>query len=208
MDTSGFYPGDRPAETLPVVPFLELSDYPGPATGKARRPDGSAGGDFAVTVNTTEEQLDLDLSTLEFDVPGVWLLEVTVTTGSGEGARKRRVAPVPIVVQDEASGWHTLDSARATGWADAVSMADVGLHQLLESARRDVEAYAPALVDGAPIPQAYRDAQLMQARNRHNAENVDPASGEGFDNFAIAPRPLDWQVKQLLRPRRGKPATA
>lgn len=213
MDASGFYPGDRPAEALEVVPLeLDLALYD-EATGQARRPDGSDGGTFAVALegDEDEQQLALDLGTLDFDMPGVWQLEVTVqqrAVDGGPAPRRRRVAPIQVVVQDPASGWHTLDTARASPWPDARELPDVGLHALLESARRDVLAFAPALPASSPVPQAYRDGQLMQARNRHNAGATAADGDGGLDGFALTVRPLDWQVKQLLRPRRGRPAAS
>lgn len=64
--------------------------------------------------------------------------------------------------------------------------------------------------DGAPvgqsyaevIPEEYRLAQVMQARNIHNAvkngagQQIDPSTGY----VSPAAVPLDWNVRQLLNP--------
>lgn len=109
--------------------------------------------------------------------------------------------------------WHTPEDAPAQ-WSDAPSAAD--LTELLDVARGQVLAYAPAgdytdtahlVTDpAADIPTSWRVAQLMQARNIWNARLTDPGNGEiGDDTFVIRPFPLDWTIKQMLRPRRGTP---
>lgn len=123
------------------------------------------------------------------------------------------------------TGWHTLDTARDQ-WRDAPSDDDT-LQQLLDVARHQVTAYAPTYtgepgtstlaapdpttgalqpVTAATVPADYRLAQLMQARNIWNAGRVDPASGGlGDDSFIMRPFPLDWMVKQIIRPKRALP---
>lgn len=102
------------------------------------------------------------------------------------------------------STWHTLESARGQ-WADA-PLDDDSLGELLEVAQVAVLAYAPALTPADPedIPVSYRSAQLMQARNVWNSGQASPSGGDGFDNIGYGlttTHPLDWQIKQLLRPR-------
>lgn len=119
--------------------------------------------------------------------------------------------------------WHTAESARDQ-WADAPTddgdNPNASLEELLNAAQSAVLAYAPEL-DGtyiiddgyieqvmAGIPDAYRIAQLMQARNIWNAKKASPA-GE-FDNgsYGLSSFPLDWAIRQLLRPKRGRPVMA
>ena len=122
--------------------------------------------------------------------------------------------------------WHTVESARSQ-WADAPTdeddeAPDASLEELLSVAKLAVRAYAPALPDeggliidedgyivpaeGSEIPDNYRVAQLMQARNIWNAAKASPSGG--FDNgeYGLQSFPLDWQIRQLLRPKRGLPA--
>lgn len=107
--------------------------------------------------------------------------------------------------------WHTLESARSE-WIDA-PLDDDQLNELLEVARDAVLAFAPAL-DGEvvsddgylsvipdTIPTAYRVAQLMQARNVWNSTKASPTGDFDGGGFSLTTFPLDWQVKQLLRPR-------
>lgn len=63
---------------------------------------------------------------------------------------------------------------------------------------------AAAPTDVLDIPVSYRSAQLMQARNVWNSGQASPSGGDGFDNIGFGlttTHPLDWQIKQLLRPR-------
>ena len=56
------------------------------------------------------------------------------------------------------------------------------------------------------VPLTYRMAQITQAKNVYNGSLVDAGTGDiGNDTFTIRPFPLDWQVKQMVRPRRGTP---
>jgi len=101
--------------------------------------------------------------------------------------------------------WHDLDSAR-TDWRDAPAN-DMQLQTLLDVAQTQVEAYGPLTLEEAdPVPTNYRLAQLMQTRNLWNANKVDAGSGQiGDDTFAIRPFPMDWVVKNVIRPKRGVP---
>lgn len=110
--------------------------------------------------------------------------------------------------------WHNLESARDE-WADA-PLDDEQLSNLLEAAKEAVLAYAPSTTveyawqDGyylpvgepAEISRGWRIAQLMQSRNIWNSSKATPGTGD-FDgsNYGISTFPLDWQVKQLIRPR-------
>jgi hypothetical protein len=120
--------------------------------------------------------------------------------------------------------WHTVESARDE-WVDAPFDEDGGddiLTSLLLVAKNAVRAYAPTegdgytidedgyIVPGDPtdVPDNYRMGQLMQARNIWNSSKAQP-SGE-FDNgsYGLSSFPLDWQVRQLLRPKQGRPVIA
>jgi len=59
------------------------------------------------------------------------------------------------------------------------------------------------------IPDGWRLAQALQAQNAFNANNAAPGNGD-FDGggYGITTHPLDWQVKQLLRPKRATGAIA
>ncbi len=107
--------------------------------------------------------------------------------------------------------WHTVESARDQ-WPDAPSDygddGDDTLTTLLAVAQDAVIAYAPAVADPlTDIPDGYRHAQLMQARNVWNASKASAGGGDidGGQYGISAGFPLDWQVRQLIRPKHGRP---
>lgn len=105
--------------------------------------------------------------------------------------------------------WYSLEEAREA-WAGA-PMDDYVLLGLLDASKEAVLAYAPERYspsDEDPDPditEGIRQAHLLQARNIWNAVRVDPAGQYGTETFQVAAFPLDWQVKQLIRPKRAIP---
>lgn len=73
----------------------------------------------------------------------------------------------------------------------------------LEAAKAACIAYAPTIPEGGPVPDAYRLAQAMQAANVYNAALAAPGGDLDGGSFGLVAHPLDWQVKQLLRPQTG-----
>ncbi|PPG53416.1 hypothetical protein C5C41_06740 [Rathayibacter sp. AY1E9] len=96
--------------------------------------------------------------------------------------------------------WHSIESARSD-WLDAPDEDDQ-LQELLDLSRDAVEAFGGYVAHD--IPAGWRAAQLMQARNVWIASTVDSNGSIGEGDFALSPRPLDWMVKQLIRPQSGK----
>jgi hypothetical protein len=135
---------------------------------------------------------------IAFAVAGSYSLQLRLTGP----LVSQRLAPEAFVVEEQ-DGWHTLASARDQ-WASA-SDDDTDLYELLLVARTQCLTYAPALAAGAPVPASYRKAQLMQARNLWNASKKDEGGGIGPDGFSITVFPMDWSVKNLLRPKTGIP---
>lgn len=96
-----------------------------------------------------------------------------------------------------------LDNLLEAAWTDAPE--GVALRVFLAAAKTQCIAYAPTLAEGAPVPDDWRLAQVMQARNIYNAGAAP--TGEGMadgSGYGISAYPLDWFVKQLLRPQAGK----
>lgn len=201
----GYYVGDIPSvdlvlepaqngDPLDLTPFVEadtiaeLYDFDGILVTA----------DFTPTFLADELVLEWP-STSTFAEAGLYELRVTLVGPD----HRVRLAPVHLVAQDEASGWHTLDTAIAE-WPSASSIADPKLWSLLELARQQVVEYAPVLAADTTVPPNYRQAQLAQARNLLNAILADPSSGgQTEEDFVLRAYPVDWMVKQILRPKRG-----
>lgn len=131
---------------------------------------------------------------------GIWALDVKIAT-----AALIAQASWAFVV-DVASGL-TLEQARAE-WRDAPDN-DVTLRRLLDVALEQVVEYGPRhvadeIAAGGPIPSRYVQAQLSQARNLLNSARMNPEGAIGGDGFSFSPFPLDWVIRQTIRPKRGK----
>lgn len=105
--------------------------------------------------------------------------------------------------------WLTLDEAR-DWWRDAPLDDDL-LQLYLDGAAEQVAEYGPTRVaeaiaaDPNAVPERYRLAQLAQTRNLWNAVKTDPSGGIGDEGFTFRPYPLDWTVKQIIRPQSARP---
>lgn len=137
-----------------------------------------------------------------FNERGVYSMQFVLHRGTAI----ETTSVLKFVVQERATGWYTLQWARDR-WRDAPT-SDEALFTLLEVARTQVIAWGPTLDAGIP-PMHFREAQLVQARNTWNAVKTDPANqGIGDEGFIIRPFPLDWTVKNMIRPPSAKPVIA
>lgn len=142
---------------------------------------------------------------LEFEWPTTTILEtqgihtIIVTFFDAAGVEVQ-CEPFKFVVQ-EIDGWLTLEGARAQ-WADA-PLDDVFLFQILDTAKEQCVAYAPALAVGAVVPQRYVQAQVMQARAIYQSVIANQQDNVGVDGFQVRVFPLDFTIRALLRPKRA-----
>lgn len=197
-----YYLNDVPADPVRIESFAEdfdLSRFDA-ATATIRKPNGVVVS--AVPAVIAGDAIEVEIPDI-LDDAGIYRLRVTVTGGD----KVQRVPQVRFVVQDEEDGWHTLDSIRDE-WEDAEHIPDPTLYELLDIVRGQVIEFAPALGVDDEIPAHYRYGQKVHARNTWNATRVaaDGTAGEG--DFVLRPFPLDWHVKQILRPQSGKPVVA
>lgn len=107
-------------------------------------------------------------------------------------------------------GWVDTDElASGDEWRDAPSDPDV-LARYLNAAhgqcldflphRRDDEGELVAVVPD-PVPSRLVLAQIMQARALFNASIAGSGDRMGIDGQGVTVFPMDWTVKNLLRPR-------
>lgn len=206
---TAYYAGDIPAEDLVIEPARN-----GEAIGLDAFDDVEVEyRDFAGAIVDVDGFIaTIDDGTVLVEWPDVTPFEdaglytLTVILLDTETGARERIEPVYIVAQDAAGEWHTLDSARLD-WADAKAAEDVTLFKALLLARNQVEAFGSTYTEPADRRLAFRQGQIMQAQNLYNSSKVDPSTG-GLDgeSFVIRPFPLDWMVKQVLRPKRVVPA--
>lgn len=105
--------------------------------------------------------------------------------------------------------WATPEDALASTWKDASDVPTPILEELLTAAEEQCRDFAPALpVDDLGVevaaPVRYRLAVIYQARELWAAgrRNGDVIAG---DTYVVRARDLTASVRQLLRPRRGRP---
>lgn len=199
-DAGPFYVIDLPPEPYVSGVDNEAGDRVELASGDVkaglRRPDGT----YAIALAPRDVDSSLDTFTLPwgtespFTVEGVYWIDAVV---HGQHAE-----PVPVVVE-AFTGWNTLAMAR-TVWRDLPTDPRVA-YELLAVAKRDVLAFAPALPEGAPIPENYRTAQWMHARDIATSGIATPSGDIGAPGFATTPYPMDWMIRQVLRPKRAIP---
>lgn len=110
-------------------------------------------------------------------------------------------------------GWLDTEDVRSQ-WLDA-PVNDDELADLLKAAWEQCAAYAPEAVGIttgavvlASVPASYKRAQLMQARALYRALIAGSNDQLGSGEFGVTVFPMDWTVKNLLRPKRGFPVLA
>lgn len=105
-------------------------------------------------------------------------------------------------------GWITdpADPRLVVLWAGA---ADYGADELpfpLYCAAVQCATFAPQLAEGATVPENWVAAQVLQCRALIRAGIVGDGDRAGVGGGEVVTVfPMDWTVKSLLRPRRGRP---
>lgn len=105
-------------------------------------------------------------------------------------------------------------------WPDAARLSDSALAMYIGAAEIQCAAYAPPVTVSDPfdgtydggtfedeeprqvLPPNYQLAVVYQARNIYNAGKASATGSGDFDGsgYNVTAYPLDWHVKQLLRP--------
>lgn len=152
------------------------------------------------TISVAGQTLDADVagnalvgSWAALSLPGPGMYPIFAVTAAG--GRTERTLVDWLVVCDPDDEWHNVITARLE-WGGAPE-ADGVLARLLTVARDQVEEYGRAF---DTVPERYRSAQLIQARNTWNASLTNGDNQVDAGGFVVNVRPLDWAVKQLIRP--------
>lgn len=103
-----------------------------------------------------------------------------------------------------AAGWLTSVEELQAYWPDAPYAEDFDVFGLLTSARIQCEEYAPALGEDDVVPESWRLAQAMHARALYRSTLAGGNDQIGAEGYTVTVFPMDWTVKNLLRPKRGK----
>jgi hypothetical protein len=131
------------------------------------------------------------------EIPGIYKIIVTFFDPLGVEVQ---CEPFQFVVQ-EIDGWLTLEQTRSQ-WSDA-PLDDVFLRQILDTAKAQCVAYAPALALGAQVPVTYVQAQLLQARAIFQSVIANQQDSVGVEGFQVRVFPLDFTIRAMLRPKRA-----
>ena len=89
-------------------------------------------------------------------------------------------------------------------WPEAAELEWPVLDRLIKSSWEQCSVFAPDLPEGQAVPESWKVAQVMQARSTYRASLTGSNNQVGDDGMVLTVFPLDWQVRQLLRPKRGR----
>lgn len=122
------------------------------------------------------------------------------------------------------TGWLTPEETVEGPYWPQCDLALDELAMLLTSARIQCEAYAPDVryaesvpdavdivldADGvatsAKVPESWRQAQAFQARALWRSGQAGGSDQIGGDGLTVTVFPMDWSIKNLLRPKKGLP---
>lgn len=86
-------------------------------------------------------------------------------------------------------------------WPEAEDLDSRDLQLMLSTANSLCVAYAPALPEGAAVPDAWRMAEVITARDIWAKQTGGNREEFGPDGLAIPTTPLIWLARDLLRPK-------
>ncbi len=200
---TSYFVGDVPAEDLVIDPArggtaVDLDPFD-EVTVTFRGPDGEVieSSGFAASIDTDTVLVEWPDETI-LDTPGVYELSLTLES---TGGLLERLTPIRIVVEEQGTGWYTIDMLRED-WPDAPDE-DVKVHLLLEEAKSACLAYGNAAEldeDGRP-PYRWRGAQLSHVRTLWNAGEGDSDGQVGLGGFVVVPKSLEKSTREILRPK-------
>ena len=86
-------------------------------------------------------------------------------------------------------------------WPDAAHLDPLAYESLFSTANALCVAYAPALPEGAVIPDSYKLAEVITARDIASKMSGGNPEEIGLDGQVIPTTPLIWLARDLLRPK-------
>lgn len=89
----------------------------------------------------------------------------------------------------------------AAEWPDSEDLDPLVFDNLFRSANALCVAYAPALPEGAEIPQNYLLAEIATARDIASKMTGGNTEEVGLDGQIVRTLPLIWLARDLLRPK-------
>ncbi|MEV8029637.1 hypothetical protein [Cellulosimicrobium funkei] len=105
--------------------------------------------------------------------------------------------------EPEVFGWVTLDEVDGL-WPGTDPLPEEFPTVHLMAAYEQCVAFLPE-AEEYPATPSRKLAQVLQARALMRVQNAGDQSSMGPDGFTVTVFPMDWTVKNLLRPKRGAP---
>lgn len=98
-------------------------------------------------------------------------------------------------------GWVDTDTLSGL-WPDSDNLATADLEDVLATAHEQCLEYLPPEArNPETVPKRYRLAQVMQAKALARATVVGSDDNLAGDGITVTLFPMDWTVKNLLRPK-------
>ncbi|ARU50154.1 hypothetical protein CBR64_00105 [Cellulosimicrobium cellulans] len=112
-------------------------------------------------------------------------------------------------VEPDVVGWVDVDTVLEEEWTS--SLTEDELRENLEVAYEQCIDFGPLLANGrrwttahtGPTPARFAKAQKLQARALARSTYTGSNNETGLDGMTVTVFPMDWTVKNLLRPRRA-----
>ncbi|MFS0714095.1 hypothetical protein ABC195_09430 [Microbacterium sp. 2P01SA-2] len=192
-----------PGERQPVTVRLRVRGVLSAPLSISMRPNTGAtnGASNIGSVQVTPEPQEIVVSGETFGGVSNASSGITLVSGAGQVGEWFEVTAIAIDSGRVSGAFFDGNSAAVTVGDRTYSHAWEGA----ENASSSVQTYRPFVFEPT-IPDEWVLAQAMQARNIYNAGGAagGPSSDPTAGGYGIATSyPLDWHVKQLLRPAQG-----
>lgn len=149
----------------------------------------------------TDPSIDVP-ATPDPDYPGLWLPAGTLIPDLDHPGLYLGVDTGPEIADWIVTG----DDERLIElWPGSIDLTPIAIEIVLDAARQQCETYAPTLPAGTGLPARYILAQALQAKSLVTAGFTAAGDQAGGYDQGVTVYPMDWTVRNLLRPRQGRP---